>query len=154
MSGNGGMDMLLVPTIPWLRHHADSSSYVALNYSVRAATAQQTQDGTETPTSTLQENTSSTDAPTPGSSALTADFSSATAQGTVIQAATSGAIAWVFWNSVGVGCSTLAGALSLRFFENRVQHGPVADPVVHAVQVLNNGDSVRLLPNAEAPIGS
>jgi hypothetical protein len=52
---------------------------------------------------------------------------------------------------------------SLRFFKNGVQHGPgypagsVTGPVVHAVQMYGNDDdeheSVRLLPNAEAPIG-
>jgi hypothetical protein len=47
---------------------------------------------------------------------------------------------------------------SLRFFKNNVQHGPgypagsVTGPVVHAVQMLNDDDSVRLLPNAEAPM--
>jgi hypothetical protein len=56
---------------------------------------------------------------------------------------------------------------SLRFFKNGVQHGPgypagsVTGPVVHAVQMFGNDDedrgedeSVRLLPNAEAPIGN
>jgi hypothetical protein len=49
---------------------------------------------------------------------------------------------------------------SLRFFENGVQHGPgypagsVTGPVVHAAQMLNVGASVRLLPNAEAPVGN
>jgi hypothetical protein len=48
---------------------------------------------------------------------------------------------------------------SLRFFKNGVQHGPgyaagsVTGPVVHAVQMINNYSSVRLLPNAEAPAG-
>jgi hypothetical protein len=46
---------------------------------------------------------------------------------------------------------------SLRFFKNGVQHGPgyaagsVAGPVVAALQMANRGNSVRLLPNAEAP---
>jgi hypothetical protein len=46
---------------------------------------------------------------------------------------------------------------SLRFFKNSVQHGPgfragsVTGPVVAAVQMCCNGDSVRLLPNAEVP---
>jgi hypothetical protein len=46
---------------------------------------------------------------------------------------------------------------SLRFFKNSVQHGPgysagsVTGPVVAAVQMYFNDDSVRLLPNAEAP---
>jgi hypothetical protein len=49
---------------------------------------------------------------------------------------------------------------SLRFFKNGVQHGPgypagsVTGPVVAAVQMRYKGDSVRLLPNAEAPIGN
>jgi hypothetical protein len=49
---------------------------------------------------------------------------------------------------------------SLRFFKNGVQHGPgfpagsVTGPVVHAVQMGNKDESVRLLPDAEAPIGS
>jgi hypothetical protein len=62
---------------------------------------------------------------------------------------------------------------SLRFFKNGVQHGPgypagsVTGPVVHAVQMYGTVDdededeeiedesvSVRLLPNAEAPIGN
>jgi hypothetical protein len=48
---------------------------------------------------------------------------------------------------------------SLRFFKNGVQHGPgyaagsVTGPVVHAVQMYQKDDSVRLLPNAEAPAG-
>jgi hypothetical protein len=47
---------------------------------------------------------------------------------------------------------------SLRFFKNGVEHGPgyaagsVTGPVVHAVQMNNTKESVRLLPNAEAPI--
>jgi hypothetical protein len=47
---------------------------------------------------------------------------------------------------------------SLRFFKNGVQHGPgyaagiVTGPVVGAVQMVHTGASVRLLPNAEAPI--
>jgi hypothetical protein len=46
---------------------------------------------------------------------------------------------------------------SLRFFKNGVQHGPgyaagsVTGPVVAAVQMANMRESVRLLPNAEAP---
>jgi hypothetical protein len=49
---------------------------------------------------------------------------------------------------------------SLRFFKNGVQHGPgfpagsVVGPVVAAVQMFEGGQSVRLLPNAETPIGS
>jgi hypothetical protein len=49
---------------------------------------------------------------------------------------------------------------SLRFFKNGVQHGPgypagsVTGPVVAAVQMGSDKDSVRLLPNAEAPIAS
>jgi hypothetical protein len=49
---------------------------------------------------------------------------------------------------------------SLRFFKNGVQHGPgypagsVTGPVVGAVQMYDKDDSVRLLPNAEAPIGN
>jgi hypothetical protein len=48
---------------------------------------------------------------------------------------------------------------SLRFFKNGVEHGPgfaagsVTGPVVHAVQMYDKDDSVRLLPNAEAPAG-
>jgi hypothetical protein len=47
---------------------------------------------------------------------------------------------------------------SLRFFKNGVQHGPgyaagsVTGPVVAAVQMYEKAQSVRLLPNAEAPI--
>jgi hypothetical protein len=46
---------------------------------------------------------------------------------------------------------------SLRFFKNGVQHGPgysagsVTGSVVAAVQMYGTADSVRLLPNAEAP---
>jgi hypothetical protein len=49
---------------------------------------------------------------------------------------------------------------SLRFFKNCVEHGPgypagsVTGPVVHAVQMFLKGESVRLLPGAEAPVGS
>jgi hypothetical protein len=49
---------------------------------------------------------------------------------------------------------------SLRFFKNGVQHGPgfpagsVTGPVVAAVQMRQKDESVRLLPNAEAPIGN
>jgi hypothetical protein len=50
---------------------------------------------------------------------------------------------------------------SLRFFKNGVQHGPgypadsVTGPVVHALQMLHVGASVRLLlQNAEAPVGN
>jgi hypothetical protein len=49
---------------------------------------------------------------------------------------------------------------SLRFFKNGVQHGPgypagsVTGPVVAAVQMHYKDESVRLLPNAEAPIGN
>jgi hypothetical protein len=52
---------------------------------------------------------------------------------------------------------------SLRFFKNGVEHGPgypagsVTGPVVHAVQMYYEDgflESVRLLPNAEAPIGN
>jgi hypothetical protein len=48
---------------------------------------------------------------------------------------------------------------SLRFFKNGVEHGPgyaagsVTGPVVAAVQMYSKDDSVRLLPNAEAPSG-
>jgi hypothetical protein len=48
---------------------------------------------------------------------------------------------------------------SLRFFKNGVQHGPgypagsVTGPVVAAVQLYSTNKSVRLLPNAEAPVG-
>jgi hypothetical protein len=46
---------------------------------------------------------------------------------------------------------------SLRFFKNGVQHGPgfpagsVTGPVVHALHMYYHDESVRLLPNAEAP---
>jgi hypothetical protein len=46
---------------------------------------------------------------------------------------------------------------SLRFFKNGVQHGPgyaassVTGPVVAALQMYDKAQSVRLLPNAEAP---
>jgi hypothetical protein len=49
---------------------------------------------------------------------------------------------------------------SLRFFKNGVQHGPgyaagsVTGPVVAAVQMAYTDDSVRLLPNAEAPVNT
>jgi hypothetical protein len=49
---------------------------------------------------------------------------------------------------------------SLRFFKNGVGHGPgypagdVTGPVVAAVQMIYKDRSVRLLPNAEAPIGN
>jgi hypothetical protein len=49
---------------------------------------------------------------------------------------------------------------SLRFFKNGVQNGPgypagsVVGPVAHAVHMLNIGASVRLLPNAEAPVAN
>jgi hypothetical protein len=48
---------------------------------------------------------------------------------------------------------------SLRFFKNGVQHGPgyaagsVTGPVVAAVHMFYQHDSVRLLPDAEAPAG-
>jgi hypothetical protein len=48
---------------------------------------------------------------------------------------------------------------SLRFFKNGVAHGPgypagsVTGPVVHAVQLYFKNTSVRLLPNAQVPIG-
>jgi hypothetical protein len=48
---------------------------------------------------------------------------------------------------------------SLRFFKNGVEHGPgyaagsVTGPVVAAVQMYSKDDSMRLLPNAEAPAG-
>jgi hypothetical protein len=48
---------------------------------------------------------------------------------------------------------------SLRFLKNGVQHGPgfpagsVTGPVVHAVQLCWFGESVKLLPDAEAPVG-
>jgi hypothetical protein len=49
---------------------------------------------------------------------------------------------------------------SLRFFKNGVQHGPgfpagsVTGPLVAAVQMRYEDDSVRLLPNAEDPVGN
>jgi hypothetical protein len=48
---------------------------------------------------------------------------------------------------------------SLRFFKNGVQHGPgyaaasVTGPVVAAVQMYSEDESLRLVPNAEAPAG-
>jgi hypothetical protein len=48
---------------------------------------------------------------------------------------------------------------SLRFFKNGVEHGPgyaagsVTGPVVAAVHMCSTDESVRLLPNAEAPAG-
>jgi hypothetical protein len=48
---------------------------------------------------------------------------------------------------------------SLRFFKNGVEHGPgypagsVTGPVVAAVQMYYKDESMRLLPNAEAPAG-
>jgi hypothetical protein len=48
---------------------------------------------------------------------------------------------------------------SLRFFKNGVAHGPgypagsVTGPVVAAVHMYDTYDSVRLLPDAEAPAG-
>jgi hypothetical protein len=48
---------------------------------------------------------------------------------------------------------------SLHFFKNGAQHGPgypagsVTGPVVAAVQMIHRDDSVRLLPNAQAPAG-
>jgi hypothetical protein len=48
---------------------------------------------------------------------------------------------------------------SLRFFKNGVEHGPgyaagsATGPVMHAVQMYIMDRSVRLLPNAQAPIG-
>jgi hypothetical protein len=47
---------------------------------------------------------------------------------------------------------------SLRFLKNGVLHGPgyapgtVTGPVVHAVQMYYKDESVKLLPDAEAPI--
>jgi hypothetical protein len=48
---------------------------------------------------------------------------------------------------------------SLRFFKNGVQHGPgypagsVTGPVVAAVRMCNENESMRLLPGAEVPAG-
>jgi hypothetical protein len=48
---------------------------------------------------------------------------------------------------------------SLRFFKNGVQHGPgypagsVTGPVVAAIQIAAKDESVRMLPNADAPAG-
>jgi hypothetical protein len=58
-----------------------------------------------------------------------------------------------------VGVLLDLGNGSLRFFKNGVQHGPgypagsVTGPVVAAVQMYSKDESVRLLPNAEAPAG-
>jgi hypothetical protein len=60
-------------------------------------------------------------------------------------------------NRVGVLLDLDSG--SLRFFKNGIQHGPgyaagsVTGPVIAAVQMYNKKESVRLLPNAEAPAG-
>jgi hypothetical protein len=49
---------------------------------------------------------------------------------------------------------------SLRFFKNGVEHGPgyaagsVTGPVAHAVHMHDKATSLRLLPNAEAPVGN
>jgi hypothetical protein len=49
---------------------------------------------------------------------------------------------------------------ALRFFKNGVENGPgypagsVTGPVVHAVHMMKVGSSLRLLPNAEAPVGN
>jgi hypothetical protein len=49
---------------------------------------------------------------------------------------------------------------SLRFSKNGVHHstgypaGSVTGPVVHAAHMLRAGSSMRLLPNAEAPVGN
>jgi hypothetical protein len=49
---------------------------------------------------------------------------------------------------------------SLRFFKNGVEHGPgfaagsVTGPVVHAVQMYYKDTSLRLLPDAQVPIGN
>jgi hypothetical protein len=57
-----------------------------------------------------------------------------------------------------VGVLLDLGNGSLRFFKNGVQHGPgyaagsVTGPVVAAVQMYSKDESVRLLPDAEAPI--
>jgi hypothetical protein len=59
-----------------------------------------------------------------------------------------------------VGMLLDLGNGSLRFFKNGVQHGPgypaggVTGPVVVAVQMGSDKDSVRLLPNEEAPIAN
>jgi hypothetical protein len=48
---------------------------------------------------------------------------------------------------------------SLRFFKNGAQHGPgfaagsVTGPVVAAVQMRNENESMRLLPDTEVPAG-
>jgi hypothetical protein len=48
---------------------------------------------------------------------------------------------------------------SLRFFKNGVEHGPgyaagsVTGPVVHAAEMYDADNSLRLLPDAEAPAG-
>jgi hypothetical protein len=58
-----------------------------------------------------------------------------------------------------VGVLLDLGNGSLRFFKNGVQHGPgypagsVTRPVVHAVQLYHDDQSMRLLPNAKAPAG-
>jgi hypothetical protein len=58
-----------------------------------------------------------------------------------------------------VGVLLDLGSGSLRFFKNGVQHGPgyaagsVTGPVVAAVHMYWKDESVRLLPNAEAPAG-
>jgi hypothetical protein len=69
-----------------------------------------------------------------------------------------GAGAYKLGDRVGVLLDLENG--SLRFFKNGAQHGPgfpagsVTGPVVHAVQMRNKDSSMRLLPNAEVPIGN
>jgi hypothetical protein len=60
----------------------------------------------------------------------------------------------------GVGVLLGLDSGSPRFFKNGVVHGPgypagsVTGPVVHAVQMFSRDDSVRLLPDAKAPVSS
>jgi hypothetical protein len=68
------------------------------------------------------------------------------------------AVSYTQGDRVGVLLDLNAGAL--RFFKNGVQNGPgfpagsVTGPAVHAVHMLKVGASVRLLPNAAAPVGN
>jgi hypothetical protein len=102
---------------------------------------------------TLQEHTSVVIAPTAGSWTLAMN-GSLRGNGKRISDAAAG---YKQGDRVGMLLDLDDG--SLRFFKNGVQHGPgypagsVTGPVVHAVQMGNKDESVRLLLNAEAPMG-
>jgi hypothetical protein len=67
--------------------------------------------------------------------------------------------AGAYWRGDRVGVLLDLDNGSLRFFKNGVEHGPgypagsVTGSVVAAVQMCSKHESVRLLPNAEAPAG-